>query len=51
MFVKNLGFGQFEIESKYVIPFALLLILCFVVVTIYFYPLENEKYNYYLKDT
>lgn len=51
MFVKNLGFGQFEIESKYIIPFALLLILCFVVVTIYFYPLENEKYNYYLKDT
>ena len=51
MFVKNLGFGQFEIESKYIIPFALLLTLCFVVVTIYFYPLENEKYNYYLKDT
>lgn len=51
MFVKDIGFGQFDVERKLLPVLVSLLLLFFVVLAIYFFPLENEKYNYYLKDT
>lgn len=51
MFVKDIGVGQFDIERRFLPVLVSILLLFFVVLVIYFFPLENEKYNYYLKNS
>lgn len=48
--VRSLDFGVWEILGSYEIFLAPLLFVIMFLLVIYYYPVENEKYNYYLKD-
>ncbi|MBP5204294.1 ComEC/Rec2 family competence protein [bacterium] len=50
-YIGGLSLGTFDISSPYstIVVTSLLIILALAIV--YFYPIENEKYNYYLKNS
>lgn len=49
-FVKNFNFGVWDLSNSVETPFSLLFFLILFFLVIYYYPVEHEKYNYYLKD-
>ncbi|MGI5897694.1 MAG: ComEC/Rec2 family competence protein [Candidatus Dojkabacteria bacterium] len=49
MKIQSLGFGAFNIADQYALPLLFILLFVFIIVVIYFYPIKNEQYNYYLK--
>jgi len=50
-FVEKLNFGQVSLSDTASKAVALVLLFCFVVLIIFFYPIKNEKYNHYLKNS
>jgi competence protein ComEC len=48
--VRRLDFGVWEILKSYEVYIAPVLFVILFLFVIYYYPVENEKYNYYLKD-
>jgi ComEC/Rec2-related protein len=48
--VHKLDFGVWEILNSYEVFIAPILFVMLFLLVIYYYPVENEKYNYYLKD-
>jgi len=51
IFVKKLNFGQFALSDNASLVVGLVVIVVLVLSVIYFYPLKNEQYNHYLKNT
>ncbi|MFA5634202.1 MAG: ComEC/Rec2 family competence protein [Candidatus Dojkabacteria bacterium] len=49
-FVSRLNFGVWKELSLMVEPLSLLLFVTLFLLVIYYYPVEHEEYNYYLKD-
>ena len=49
-FVENFNFGVWDLLNSVETPFSLLFFLVLFFLVIYYYPVEHEKYNYYLKD-
>ena len=50
-FVQRLNFGQVSLSDTTSRIVSLVLLFCFVVLIIFFYPIKNEKYNHYLKNS
>lgn len=50
-FVQKLNFGQVSLSDTTSRIVSLVLLFCFVVLIIFFYPIKNEKYNHYLKNS
>jgi len=48
--IKGTGLGSFVIADNIVIPCVLVFVFVLVISVIYLYPIENEQYNYYLKE-
>jgi ComEC/Rec2-related protein len=48
--IGKLNIGAWEIPDQNVFFISLILTLSIILISIYHYPVENEKYNYYLKD-
>ncbi len=48
--VGNLNIGSWEILNSKEGYISITLLIILLLLTIYFYPIDNEKYNYYLKD-
>lgn len=49
-FVEKFNFGVWDLVNSVEIPFSLLFFVILFLLVIYYYPVEHEKYNYYLKD-
>ena len=49
--VGDLGFGYWELSSSISIFVSVCIFSVIFLFTIYFYPIENEQYNYYLKNS
>ncbi|MDD2578438.1 MAG: ComEC/Rec2 family competence protein [Candidatus Dojkabacteria bacterium] len=49
-FVERFNFGVWDLLNSVETPFSLLFFLVLFFLVIYYYPVEHEKYNYYLKD-
>ena len=50
-FVQKLNFGQVSLSDTTSRIVSLVLLFCFVVLIIFFYPIKNEKYNHYLRNS
>ncbi len=48
--VHSLDVGKFDISDTFSQITGILLLLFTLVFTVYFYPIKNEQYNYYLRD-
>jgi competence protein ComEC len=48
--VGQLGFGSWEISESISFLVAVFSLILIFLAVIYFYPIDNEEYNYYLKD-
>ncbi len=48
--VGDIGLGSWEISEKITVVTAIAILLLILLSVIYLYPIENEKYNYYLKN-
>lgn len=48
--IGELGFGSWEISENTSVIIAVPSLLFIISVVIYFYPIDNEEYNYYLKN-
>jgi hypothetical protein len=48
--VGQLGFGSWEISESISLLVAVFSLILVFLAVIYFYPIDNEEYNYYLKD-
>jgi ComEC/Rec2-related protein len=48
--VGELAFGSWEISEGLAKTLSFSAFLIIILIVIYFYPIDNEKYNYYLKD-
>jgi ComEC/Rec2-related protein len=48
--VGGLGFGSWEIPESLAVIIAVFSLLFILSTVIYFYPIDNEEYNYYLKN-
>ena len=49
-FVGSLNYGVWDLLNSEEIAVSLILFVILFLLVIYYYPVENEKYNYYLKD-
>ena len=50
-FISGLNFGTFDITSPFSSIAVTVLLIFLVLAVMYFYPIENGKYNYYLKNS
>ena len=48
--IGRIGWGGWDIVGRQGMIIAITILLSLLLSVIYYYPLENEKYNYYLKD-
>jgi competence protein ComEC len=48
--VGSLGFGSWEVSENISVIIAIFSLLFILSLVIYFYPIDNEEYNYYLKN-
>lgn len=51
IFVKELNFGQFILSDNSSLFVGLAVLLVLIISVTYFYPIKNEQYNHYLKNT
>jgi len=50
-FVQKLNFGQVSLSEPFSQALSLIVLLFLLLLIIFFYPIKNEKYNYYLKNS
>ncbi len=48
--IYEVRFGAFNIEDSYLLTILIIFLVVLLITVIYFYPIKNERYNYYLRD-